>query len=135
MMNYLDNEKKMERATKGLKAHGYTNCEYCPYWATGPHRSSECKQLARDALSLLEAQKQEIKDLKQEIEGQKDNLRETFDEMMRYADKLKAQAVEPILDIRHGKSMWRCGLCSTALQPNQMHAKFCFNCGKAVKWK
>ena len=49
---------------------------------------------------------------------------------------LKAQEpMEPTLDIRHGKSMWRCGSCSTALQPNQMHAKFCFNCGKAVKWE
>lgn len=48
---------------------------------------------------------------------------------------LKAQEpVEPTLDVRHGKSMWRCGSCSTALQPNQMHAKFCFNCGRAVKW-
>lgn len=48
---------------------------------------------------------------------------------------LKAQEpVEPILDIRHGKSMWRCGSCSTALQPNQIHTKFCFNCGRAVKW-
>ena len=48
---------------------------------------------------------------------------------------LKAQElVEPTLDIRHGKSMWRCGSCSTALQPNQIHAKFCFNCGRAVKW-
>ena len=45
------------------------------------------------------------------------------------------EPVEPTLDIRHGKSMWRCGSCSTALQPNQMHAKFCFNCGRAVKWK
>ena len=49
---------------------------------------------------------------------------------------LKAQEpMEPTLDIRHGKSMWRCGSCSTALQPNQMHAKFCFNCGQAVKWE
>ena len=49
---------------------------------------------------------------------------------------LKVQEpVEPTLDIRHGKSMWRCGSCSTALQPNQMHAKFCFNCGQEVKWK
>ena len=43
--------------------------------------------------------------------------------------------VEPTLDIRHGKSMWRCGSCSTALQPNQIHTKFCFNCGQAVKWE
>lgn len=53
------------------------------------------------------------------------------------ADRLmKAQEpVKPTFDIRHGKSMWRCGSCSTALQPNQMHAKFCFNCGRAVKWE
>jgi hypothetical protein len=53
------------------------------------------------------------------------------------ADRLKKaqEPVEPTLDIRHGKSMWRCGSCSTALQPNQMHAKFCFNCGQAVKWE
>lgn len=49
---------------------------------------------------------------------------------------LRAQEpVKPIIDIRHGKAMWRCGSCSTALQPNQMHAKFCFNCGRAVKWE
>ena len=46
-----------------------------------------------------------------------------------------SEPVEPILDIRHGKSMWRCGSCATALQPNQMNARFCFNCGKAVKWE
>ena len=43
------------------------------------------------AIALLKAQEQEIEDLKQEIEGHKDNLRETLDEMMRYADELKAQ--------------------------------------------
>lgn len=49
---------------------------------------------------------------------------------------LKAQEpVEPTIDIRHGKSMWRCGSCASALQPNQIHTKFCFNCGKAVKWE
>ena len=48
-----------------------------------------------DTLALLKAQEQEIEDLKQEIEGHKDNLRETLDEMMRYADELKAQ--EPII--------------------------------------
>lgn len=48
---------------------------------------------------------------------------------------MKAQEpVEPTLDIRYGKSMWRCGSCSTALQPNQMNAKFCFNCGRMVMW-
>lgn len=53
-------------------------------------------QLIRDALALLKAQEQEIEDLKQEIEGHKDNLRETLDEMMRYEDELKAQEpVEP----------------------------------------
>ena len=53
------------------------------------------------------------------------------------ADNLaKAQeAVEPTIDIRHSKSMWRCGSCATALQPNQIHTKFCFNCGRAVKWE
>lgn len=51
-------------------------------------------------------------------------------------DLLKEQEpAKPTLDIRHGKSMWRCGSCSTALQPNQIHAKFCFNCGQAVKWE
>lgn len=51
------------------------------------------------------------------------------------AELLEAQEPrEPTLDIRRGKSMWRCGSCSTALQPNQMNAKFCFNCGQAVKW-
>ena len=51
-------------------------------------------------------------------------------------DALKAQEpVKPIIDIRHGKSMWRCGSCATALQPNQIYTKFCFNCGKAVKWE
>ena len=61
----------------------------------------------------------------------------TMDKMLSDAlALLKAQEpVKPTIDIRHGKSMWRCGSCSTALQPNQMHAKFCFNCGKAVKWE
>ena len=59
-----------------------------------------------------------------------------YDVANRLEELLKAQEpVKPILDIRHGKSMWRCGSCSTALQPNQMHAKFCFNCGKAVRWE
>lgn len=45
-----------EKVIKGLKAHGYTDCKYCPYWGTGQHGMSECKQLARDALALLKAQ-------------------------------------------------------------------------------
>lgn len=50
-------------------------------------------------------------------------------------DALEAQEpMKPTIDIRHGKSMWRCGSCATALQPNQIHTKFCFNCGRAVQW-
>lgn len=45
-----------EKVIKGLKAHGYTDCKYCPYWGTGHGGLSECTQLARDALALLEAQ-------------------------------------------------------------------------------
>lgn len=51
-MKMIDREKVI----KGLKAHGYTDCKYCPYWGTGHNGLSECTQLARDALALLEAQ-------------------------------------------------------------------------------
>lgn len=25
----------LEKVIKGLKAHGYADCKYCPYWGTG----------------------------------------------------------------------------------------------------
>lgn len=42
-----------EKVIKGLYAHGYKDCHTCPYWGSGPHGSSECKELAREALALL----------------------------------------------------------------------------------
>ena len=64
------------------------------------------------------------------------DMAKAIDTAVRAMRLLKAQEpVKPIIDIRHGKSMWRCGSCATALQPNQIHTKFCFNCGKAVKWE
>ena len=45
-----------KRVYKGLWAHGYKDCRSCPYWGSGLHGSSECKELAREALSLLEEQ-------------------------------------------------------------------------------
>lgn len=53
-------EEKLEidrkRVCKGLFAHAYKDCHTCPYWGSGPHNSSECKELARDAYSLLKGQ-------------------------------------------------------------------------------
>jgi len=45
-----------EKVIKGLYAHGYKDCKSCPYWGSGLHGSSECKELAREALSLLREQ-------------------------------------------------------------------------------
>ena len=45
-----------KRVYKGLWAHGYKDCKSCPYWGSGLHGSSECKELAREALSLLREQ-------------------------------------------------------------------------------
>lgn len=51
--------EKREKVLRGLSAHVYghphTRCHKCPYWGTGPHESSECNQLAADALALLRA--------------------------------------------------------------------------------
>ena len=45
-----------DKVIKGLYAHGYKDCKSCPYWGSGLHGSSECKELAREALSLLREQ-------------------------------------------------------------------------------
>ena len=45
-----------EKVIKGLYAHGYKDCKSCPYWGSGLHGASECKELAREALSLLREQ-------------------------------------------------------------------------------
>lgn len=45
-----------KKVCKGLYAHGYKDCKSCPYWGSGPHGSSECKDLAREALFLLREQ-------------------------------------------------------------------------------
>lgn len=31
--------------------------------------------------------------------------------------------------------VWTCGNCGSDLHPNNAKAKYCSNCGKAVKWK
>ena len=58
-----------EKVIKGLKAHGYTGCKYCPYWGTGHCGKSECRQLARDALMLLEAQQPRVMTLEEVLGG------------------------------------------------------------------
>lgn len=45
-----------EKVIKGLYAHGYKDCKSCPYWGSGLYGSSECRELAREALSLLREQ-------------------------------------------------------------------------------
>ena len=45
-----------EKVIKGLYAHGYKDCKSCPYWGSGLDGSSECKELAREAWSLLREQ-------------------------------------------------------------------------------
>lgn len=30
--------------------------------------------------------------------------------------------------------VWTCGICGMDLQPNNRAAKYCYNCGQAVKW-
>ena len=91
----MTEQEKREKIIKGLECcnslhnDSIVKCATdCPYWEF----DAKCRGFVmRDALALLKAQEQEIEDLKQEIEGHKDNLRETLDEMMRYADELKAQ--------------------------------------------
>lgn len=103
-MGMTEHEKQEKRA-KVINGLEWCMCEKhdcyieegCPYENDGDDVG--CKYaLHRDALALLNAQENEIEELKQEIEGHKDNLRETLDEMMRYADELKAKEprlVEP----------------------------------------
>ena len=54
-----------KKVCKGLYAHGYKDCKSCPYWGSGPHGSSECKDLAREALSLLREQEPRVMTLKE----------------------------------------------------------------------
>ena len=81
----------VEKVIKGLECCKNGFCLFCPY---NEHEidAIKCKSdLNADALALLKVQENEIEELRQEIEGHKDNLQETLDEMMRYADELKAQ--------------------------------------------
>lgn len=48
---------------------------------------------------------------------------------------IKAQ--EPVMrTARMGRNYitWTCGNCGSSLAPNNVKAKFCSNCGRAVKW-
>ena len=49
-----------KKVCKGLYAHGYKDCRLCPYWGSGPYDSSECRELAREALSLLREQEPRV---------------------------------------------------------------------------
>ena len=43
------------------------------------------------------------------------------------------EPVEPILALNDGEyKFWQCGNCKVAVFPRD--AKYCHNCGKAVKW-
>jgi len=133
-----------EKVIKGLECCAHEeigDCDNCPYNENTPHCDIA---MMRDAIALLKAQEQEIEDLKQEIEGHKDNLRETLDEMMRYADELKAQEpVEPkIVDTSNSKlyhnDMFKnhyCGNCGEFLHVVNRRDMFCSQCGRKVKWE
>lgn len=43
----------------------------------------------------------------------------------------RVQPVEPILDKRSANPFHRCGYCN---EPLENFDKYCWNCGKAVKW-
>ena len=111
-----------------------TQCEDCPYYDPDGTIHSCKSELLGDAMELLKAQEQEIEDLKQEIEGHKDNLQETLDVMMSYADELKTQ--EPVeAEDEHremGMLVAGCGNCHNAIRRPWAYCPFC---GQAVKWE
>jgi len=99
-----------EKIVKGLECcNGEALCsgEKCHYFD-----DKMCVEtLHSEAIALLKAQSEEIEELKQEIEGHKDNLRETLDEMMRYADELKAQeprvmSLEEVRSLQDNTVVW-----------------------------
>ena len=132
--------EELSRVINGLKCHAKGDCVNCPYresWHSC--NMSEDKGLIVDALKLLKAQREEIEELKQEIEGHIEDLKETLDVVTEQGRKLKAQEpVEPTMK----NGAYFCGNphCRKIIAqmvpcgaPTHM-VKYCSECGRAVKW-
>ena len=135
-----------EKVIKGLELctgnGSFAECISKDYQFIGGSIDGSCIEMlmynALVMLKTLDVTPEELERLKMcRAECKIDCLLEHYNKVKDELDAMKKaqEPVEPTLDIRHGKSMWRCGSCLAALQPNQMHAKFCFNCGRAVKWE
>ncbi len=101
-----------KKVIKGLYAHGYKDCKSCPYWGSGSHGSSECNELAREALSLL--QEQEPKQIIQKLEK------------LEYSNGSFNYFAE-----------WYCPHCNMLILRgfNDPSIKFCYRCGKPILWE
>jgi len=99
-----------KKVCKGLYAHGYKDCNSCPYWGSGLHGGSECKELAREALSLLREQ---------------EPIKPTL-------------SVDTWICSKCGHTLESQELIDDKENPQVLiheQYQYCPNCGKAVKWK
>lgn len=120
-------QDNVERVTERL-ASALVQMHGCGKYT--PEDVDELEESALAALKLLEAQKEEVESLKQEIEGHIEDLQETLNVVTEQGRKLKAQ--EPITpQERNGNYFCWCG--------NRLHKtietdRFCSRCGREVKW-
>lgn len=103
----------------------YLECEYTVGLYCGQ------KRVLRDALALLNEQREEI-----------ENLKQTAQSMMEGVCLLKEQEpVKPVRDEETGR-IWLCGKCGTYVgfedndphDPNE-YDKYCRECGRPVLWE
>lgn len=104
----MTKQEKREKIIKGLECHAkLIGCRaHCPYWHI---ETLDCSiELADDVLALLKSQ----------------------------------EPVKPYMDF-DGRDVWRCGNCHRNIfhpgtgddDGEKNYRKFCFHCGRAVKWE
>ena len=138
-----------EKVIKGLECCGYMdrpNCADCP--EDGPGLGYACRDdLMKKALALLKAQSEELDRLKLcrhncEIEC----LLDEYNKVVAERDALR-KAQEPVApekksflcagecEYESTPLMNVCGACGEWLLSAAPRAKYCPNCGKAVRWE
>lgn len=102
------------KVVKGLDCHVKLFCNDCPYIdPVHPEWGCHLEELIADALVLLKE--------KEPVEVIEDG--EVYEGWMSETESVKC---------------WKCNGCDTAIyigNDKPLHFKYCWNCGKAVKWE
>lgn len=144
----IDREKVIKGLEHCLEIEGDGTCEGCPY-------DDDCfteyvefgEPMMRDALTLLKAQSEEIDRLKLcRHECKIECLLDEYNKVVAERDALR-KAQEPVAPEKKsflcaGECEYEttplmnvCGACGEWLLSAAPRAKYCPNCGKAVKWE